>query len=209
MRPKAILICFTGIDGSGKTTIAEGLAQSIKDSSSTCKYIWGGWRGFESFLFKPIVNFLKNSKKVGYKDTSIFISKNKNILFDFLAWFDYFLRLYPNLWISLHKYDRVILDRYVFDVIVGFSITDGTRADRLLKKFFYIFPKPDQIFFIDVPVEVAYARKGDIPSIEYLRTQKAIYLSMLKNDNVEILNGTMNKEELLDLVFKRIGAAQK
>lgn len=209
MRPKAILICFTGIDGSGKTTIAEGLAQSIENSGITCKYIWGGWRGFESFLFKPIVIFLKNSKKAGYKDTSIFAPKKKNILFYFLAWFDYCLRLYPNIRISLHKYDRVILDRYVYDVTVGVSIIDGTRADRLLKKFFYIFPKPDQIFFIDVPVEVAYSRKKDIPSIEYLSTQKAIYLGMLKNDNVEMLDGSKTKEELLDLVLKKISEGQK
>ena len=204
MKNKGIFICFTGTDGTGKTTLAKSLEESIKNSGSSCKYIWGGWRGFESFLFKPIVNIIRKKRNSEEKSVTMPRPMQNNFLFSYAAWFDYFLRVFPNLLISLYKYDLIILDRYVYDVAIGFSINTKKDGEKLLRRFFYIFPEPDITFLIDVPEEIAYSRKDDIPSVEYLYQQKRIYSKLLRKDDAKVLDGLKNKEELLDIVFKDV-----
>lgn len=206
---KGLLICFTGTDGTGKTTLAKSLEKSIKNSGISCKYIWGGWRGFESFLFKPIANIIRKKRSSEEKSITMPMPIQNNFLFSYAAWFDYFLRVFPNLLISLCRYDLVILDRYVYDVAIGSSINTKKDSEKLLRRFFNIFPKPDITFLIDIPEEIAYTRKDDIPSVEYLYQQKRIYLKLLKKDDAKILDGIKNKEELLDIVFKDVKGVLK
>lgn len=197
---EALIVCFTGMDGTGKTTLAKSLEKSIKNSGISCKYIWCGWKGFESFLFSPIAKIIRNNRESKGGARMRGASIQNNLLFTYAAWLDYFLRIFPNLLVSLYKYDLIILDRYIYDVAIGFSINTDREGKELLRRFFYIFPKPDITFLIDVPEEVAYTRKDDIPSIEYIAKQRAMYLKLLEEYNIHVLDGTKSKEELLSVV---------
>lgn len=206
---RGILICFTGIDGSGKTTLARHLEKHLKDLRKTCKYIWSGWRGFESFLFKPIASIIRRKTNSGNKPISTYSLEN-NFLFDYIAWLDYSLRIFPTLSLAIRMYDLVILDRYVYDVAVNFSLNSKKNSKKLLKNFFRIFPEPDVTFLIDVPEEIAYKRKDDIPSFEYLSIQRKYYLKLLKdNTNVRVLDGNRSKEELMNIVIKEVEGLMK
>jgi len=201
---KGYLICFTGIDGTGKTTLAKSLEKSIKNSGISCKYIWGGWRGFESFLFKPIASIIRRKRNSGNKPISTYSLEN-NFLFDYIAWLDYSLRIFPSLSLAIRMYDLVILDRYVYDVAINFSVDSKKDSKKLLKNFFRIFPEPDVTFLIDVPEEVAYKRKDDISSFEHLSIQRRYYLKLLKdNVNVRVLDGNRGKEKLMYIVIKEV-----
>jgi thymidylate kinase len=207
---KGIFICFTGIDGSGKTTLTKSLEESLNDSGLSCKYSWCGWRRFETPLFKPIATlvkkFSKNKRRMDDKPAS---PPMHNSLLFYAAWLDYVLRVFPSLLISLYKYDVVIVDRYIYDIVVGFSVNTGSnkkrKMNRILKSF-SLFPKPNIVFFIDVPPELAYARKDDIPSVDYLSQQKTIYLELLKKykNKTVILDGTKSKKELVNTIFETV-----
>jgi len=201
---EALIVCFTGMDGTGKTTLAKSLKESMKNTGISCKYIWGGWRGFESFLFSPITKIIRNNRESKGGARMRGASIQNNLLFTYAAWLDYFLRIFPNLLVSLYKYDLIILDRYIYDVAIGFSINTQKEGEKLLRRFFNIFPKPDITFLIDVPEEVAYTRKDDIPSVEYLYQQKRIYSKLLKKEDAKVLDGLKDTEELLDIVFKDV-----
>lgn len=131
-------------------------------------------------------------------------SIQNNLLFTYAAWLDYFLRIFPNLLISLYKYDLIILDRYIYDVAIGFSINTDREGKGLLRRFFYIFPKPDITFLIDVPEEVAYARKEDIPSVEYLHEKRKMYKKIGQEFEMVILDGTNTIEKLNEKVEKEV-----
>ena len=195
---RGTLICFIGVDGSGKTTLARSLERHLKDSGKSCKYIWCGWRGFESFLFKPIVKIIKkiiyNSGKYGPNPKT-----NVNTL-SYFALVDYLLRVLPDVFLSLCRYDYVIADRYIYDVSVGFSSLRGKSKTNLFKRIFWLFPKPDIVFFIDIPEHIAYTRKGDVPSVDYLAKQRAMYLKLIEEYDIRVLDGTKSKEELLNVV---------
>ncbi|MCZ7357391.1 MAG: hypothetical protein O8C65_10695 [Candidatus Methanoperedens sp.] len=203
MKNKGLLICFTGIDGSGKTTLAKSLEASLKDSRKSCKYFWCGWRKFETPLFKSIVMMTKNlakNKKIIIRQPS-----SNNFLF-YVAWLDYFVRVFPNLLVSLYRYDVVIVDRYIYDIIIGFSMNAKSSRGEMnnTTEFFSLFPKPSIIFFIDLPIELAYARKDDIPSVNYLSQRKTMYLELLKNyqNKTIVLDGIKSKKELTDTIFE-------
>jgi len=206
---RGIFVCFTGVDGSGKTTLARHLEKHLKDSGKSCKYIWGGWRGFQSFLFKPIVSIIRRKRNSGNKPISTY-SLEDNFLFDYIVWLDYSLRVFPSLFLAIRMYDLVVLDRYVYDVAVNFSLNSKKDSKKLLKNFFRIFPEPDVTFLIDVPEEIAYKRKDDIPSFEYLSIQRKYYLKLLKDHtNVKVLDGNRSKEELMYIVIKEVEGLMK
>ena len=56
------------------------------------------------------------------------------------------------------------------------------------------------IFLLDLPEELAYQRKGDVPSIDYLAERRKIYLNMDKDYNTVALDATKGLTELKDMV---------
>jgi dTMP kinase len=204
---KATLICFNGIDGSGKTTISTSFKSTLEKLNISCKYYWCGWRGFESWLFKPAISIIKRIYKIRSSSSgSNKISRlNRKIpAFSYFAIFDYILRVLPNLLLSLYRYEIVITDRYIYDVIVGFSVFNKKNEKFVFKTLTYLFPKPDIIFLIEVPDNIAFSRKDDVPSIEYLTKQKVIYSNCLKGLTKKVIDGTKNKDEILNMVVSEV-----
>ena len=114
---KRVLACFVGIDGSGKTTVAKALHESLSKAGIPSAYVWCGWRGFESWLFKPFATTAKNAMIKHGNTEGIATAYTKIPFFDCLTWLDYFIRVYPYLFASLITNDIVVLDRYVYDVL--------------------------------------------------------------------------------------------
>ena len=193
------MVYFAGVDGSGKTTVAESLCDSLQDDGLSCKYLWCGWRGFESPLFKPIASRIKKTLAKRGEAEKADEAHNTLPLFGYLTWLDYFVRVYPDVLASLLTHDILIVDRYVYDVMAGLAGPDK-HVSRLLFALFRLFPRPSIVFFISVPPEVAYERKDDIPSIDFLREVEQKNLNMLAACSAEVvmLDGTQSKSELRD-----------
>ena len=79
---------------------------------------------------------------------------------------------------------------------------------RELKRYSSLFPKPDIIFLVDVPAEIAYQRKCDVPSLSYLEERNKIYHSIQGEYGMIPLDGCKTVEELHgiieDLVNKKM-----
>ena len=81
---KSYIFCFIGMDGSGKTTLIKTIENRLKAHDLHYYYIWAGWRGFESYFFKPFV--IKYKRR--FPNKKDFSSYRRNILiFDFLVLF--------------------------------------------------------------------------------------------------------------------------
>ena len=100
---------------------------------------------------------------------------------------------------SLLTHDIVVVDRYVYDVMAVLTGPEK-QVSRFLFALFNLFPRPSIIFFMSVPPEVAYDRKDDIASIDFLRHAEQKKLNMLAetSDQVVMLDGTRSKDELRD-----------
>jgi dTMP kinase len=205
---KKVLACFVGIDGSGKTTVAKALDASLRQAGISSTYIWCGWRGFESWLFKPFAALTKNAMIKRGNERGVASAHERIPFFDYLTWLDYFVRVCPALVASSLTRTILIVDRYVYDVIQELHGED-TASRRMVTWLMRLFPQPTVIFYVKVPPEVAYARKDDIPSLEFLyrsEEEKQKLLKELYANRVIVLDGTRTVQELTQDALKIVTA---
>ena len=93
-----------------------------------------------------------------------------------------------------------ICDRYVFDTVINDIPKPSNNLDtikKIIDQLFNIAPRPDLVFLIDTPIELAYKRKTDTPSLAYLDERKKIYDYLAKEYNMNIIDGTLGIGELM------------
>lgn len=216
MRTKRpVLICFIGIDGSGKTTQAKALCESLARSGIKTRYVW---TRFEPKLTRPFVAMAKGlffrgkdvfTDYAGYLSTKRSLSQHTVLLatYQYLLLFDYFLQIFQRVKVPLMRGDVIVCDRYIHDTVADLAVDYGysdEKVQKTLRSYLRLFPKPDLVFLMDLPEELAYQRKGDVPSIDYLTERRKIYLNIGDDCKVVAIDATKGLIELEDIVKSRV-----
>ena len=217
---KCLFICFIGIDGSGKTSLAKGLVKSTPRLGIKSKYVRCR---FESF--KLLWVFIEMVKKLlaisGKKKTDnspegtrtrrqLFKNSFFSRVYESLVLFDYFWQILFKVRLPLVLGRSLICDRYIYDTVVDLVVDFGsheTETRKLTRTFLSIAPKPDLVFLVDSPVEAAYERnllKSDGIQLDYISERRDVYLSLGKRHEITVLNGTHNLEELKNSVWNEV-----
>ncbi|KGX85213.1 dTMP kinase [Pontibacillus litoralis] len=156
-------ICFEGLDGSGKTTIAKNVAEQLKKTND--KVI---------FLNKKEVSF-----NTGYVDNHM--STIKKILWDYapddplgelgdlhwlhlnLSWFSVLeqCKIKP----LLNSSYTIIMDNWYYKLFARYTLKNNFDQE-LTKKSFQSLLKPDITIFLDVDPYVAVKRRDNISITE-------------------------------------------
>jgi dTMP kinase len=207
-------ICFSGIDGAGKTTVAKELAGCLKKEGRTVKYVYSRFNPIilKPFLFLTKFFFLKKINVM--QDYSGYSNKKSNVITKYplsasiyktILLFDYFLQITYKIKLPLLLNQNVICDRYIFDTIatdlaIDFHYTDNDirTAINSYEKF---IPKPDRVFYIDIPEEIAFKRKNDIPSIQYLTDRKKIFNKINEHIKVIKIDGTLSTNMQIEQIM--------
>lgn len=210
------IICFTGMDGAGKTTLARDLVQLLRQRGIPASYVYGRtvpvisrflmalgratflrgsdhWKQYESYAFK---------KRKTMRNPILARIYSSAILIDF------YLQIWAKLVPHVLAGEAVILDRYVYDTVISdlavhLSYSDQ-RLQRTLKAGMRLLPRPQQVFLIDLPEEVAFSRKDDIPHISYLRERRRRYLQLKDLEGVYLLDGQDAPDRLLVEVERQL-----
>ena len=206
---KGLLICFMGIDGSGKTTLAKRLVEELTKHSIKCGYLW--WLEAENSVLRRTLRFLNHPSNEKSGESKLYNPrKSPNFfmrIYQYLALLDYLRQLISKVWLPINLGKVVVCDRYIYDTIIAFSIEFNypqRKLQRMLKLFSSLSPKPDIFFLVDVPEGVAFKRKDDIPSIESLSKPMAMYRELGKQMDVKIIDGTKNLKELNTYLWEEI-----
>jgi dTMP kinase len=195
---KGTVICFTGIDGAGKTSHALALMEELKNRGIICTYVWGRWfPGFADpfhFIIRKVSGFTAKTYR---------FRKPLQIIYQFLILLDYAIPLFFKVKLPATLGRCVIIDRYVYDRLadlyfLGFDLSINAYFVRL---FTTMNPKPDIIFLIDVPPETALSRKNDLSfkdAIRYREIYKDLaeiyhFQKMLNLNFCEARNQILNK----------------
>ncbi|REE28986.1 dTMP kinase [Methanothermobacter defluvii] len=211
------LISFSGIDGSGKTTLARHVTTLLRRHGIKCNYVYGR---LEPRLLKPFIFigrriFLRNKDMFNdYEDYSN--QKRKGIkkhsflfkIYFYIMVLDYLIQLFLRIKIQLFLGNSIICDRYIFDTVINDFAVDMEYTTNDMKKkidkFFRFFPKPALAFFIDVPEDIAFKRKNDTPSLKYLEERTAKYRFLASEYDMITLDGSEDLEKIKKLIEKRI-----
>ena len=198
---KRRMISVSGLDGAGKTSIIQEVMKISSASNVPIKYFWCS---YQLILLKPIVRplqmfFLRKENQFKdynkYKKTIDKLSGNTILAKTYasLTQLEYLLQVYMKICFSqIFSKNLIICDRYYYDVFVSLALTLSYNDDELIRKinnFSKLCPKPDVAYYVDIKEDVAYNRKNDIPSIQYLKQRRRLYLLLAQKYDMKILNG--------------------
>lgn len=217
MGKKGFFICLVGIDGSGKTTQAKRLIEMMQKQGIKREYIWNK---FEPRLVAP---FMKIAKVLFFQKKAFFENYAEHtrtkrrllanpvvsVLYQYLWLIDYLSQIFFKTRIPLMRGKSVVCDRYIYDPVVDLAVDlnySEEKTLRILRKILPLFPKPDAIFLIDLPEEIAYQRKDDIPSPDYLKERREIYLNIGKECCMILLDGSRDVAEIEGMIREKVSA---
>ncbi len=177
-----MLVCFAGVDGSGKTTHALELSRELAARGVAYEYI---------HLQSVFLRFLiKAGGKIRVKDDmriragrasarqSIGTRMSKSMKRKTLC----LLLVIDNLLFYRHKVEvgdtRILIcDRYFYDSIASHGSVDQKAIETLNHIYRFFLPQPDVIFFLDVESEIAHKRRPE-ERLADLDRKRGVYLKL-------------------------------
>ncbi len=227
-----MIICFTGIDGSGKTVQARKLVERLNAEGHPAVYAWTGGR---AYLTRPLIWLAKrllraprlatrsaaassSSKDMGatgaqyhsYLSSTRRLFKNKLVA---RAWRHISLIEHTGeiLAVALPHVLRgriVVCDRYIHDSTIGTAVLAGVAPEALPQLLrlppFYPVPCPAQWFLIDVPAEVAFNRRADVVDVAFLEQRIPLYRAAARAVGMVVIDGTPSPDHIADVVWEHV-----
>lgn len=193
--PQGMMIVFLGTDGSGKSTIIEGLPNCIGDTFDKTQIEYYHWR--PGFLKSP------KGEKSGSKENSNEPHKKRpyNIPISLIKFFyynlDYILGYFFCIKPALAKNKLVIFDRYYYDYMLDKYRYRFDIPDLLIRTMMCIIPKPHITFlFIGDPV-VLYERKHELSVEEIAEQTKRLMLIKDIVPNKKVINVNKSIDDVI------------
>ena len=181
---RPLLISFSGLDGSGKSTQIENLTAHLHalglktvrlafwdDIVVGTKYregfvhkVYGSEKGIGE-LGKPV-----NRKDKNVRKWYLSLARHGLYLLDAVHLCEVVARARRG------NPDVVIVDRYIYDQVANLPLENA--ASRWFAKTVHAFvPRPDVAYLLDADVEAARARKPEYP-VEFMHKSRAAYLKL-------------------------------
>jgi dTMP kinase len=207
--PQFKLINIIGIDGAGKTTLAKALAADLRQYDPHVRYRYCQYFAKLLYPIKVAARLSVMRKTDEFKDYSHYnkAKKENSKRFPLLAniyagiWLiDYIIQVFLKISIPVLLNQKLVVDRYIFDIAVNLSLTTNSGiayGEKIICLFFKFAPKPDHILFIDIPEELAYGRKNDIQDVEYLKERNERYRTLCGKHGFKIIDGTKTQSQML------------
>lgn len=180
-----MLISFSGVDGSGKSTQIDNLRSALQAAGLNTSLLafWDnvvvGVKYREGFVHKVY----KSERGIGAPGKPV-NRRDKNMRGWHLTLARHFLYLLDAL--NLRRVvarerrksgvDVVILDRYIFDELSNLNLANPLSR-RVVKFVQALVPRPDISYLLDADPTAAYARKPEYP-VEFMKKCRRAYFEL-------------------------------
>lgn len=183
-----MIIAIEGIDGAGKSTVAHLLYERLKPFAVLLR------EPGSTELAEEIRRLLETYPKDIYTELFLYEASRASLMHE---------KILP----SLAEGKLVILDRSMISTIIYQGYLGGVPINviEFLNSLATRGRKPTITFWIDVPPEVAYKRKGEKPVKELIKLRDA-FLFLMEQGRYKIVrvDGQKSKEEVVDEILSHL-----
>lgn len=208
-RKKRLLICFSGIDGTGKTTHTTKLVTRFKDMAIPSHHASFLWSPKISYPLMGAAYVLKGWRKKDYKK-----SKIMKKIWNYIIILDFIYIYMTKMWFPRLIGKTVFCDKYTYDLIVQL-MHDGLYNEKASKILLNLMPQPDLAFVLDIPEVVSTQRKDDtqegidsrreeIALMDYLKKRREGFIKVAQSLNIPVIDATKEWNELHEEIFNKV-----
>ena len=215
-----LLISLSGIDGAGKSTLVQIIRAWLQQNGRDSHHVWCKF-GEHPLSRLQILSALKQIKKVqasrlspnglGGEPNQGVALRSPTVLYGLYGKFLLGYHLYQltcDIRRRLNRGQTVICDRYIFDTMVDLqqefhygpdkarAVFDGPRV-----------PRPTHKFLLDLPEQIAFRRKSDTVSTQFLRERRRMYLALAQACGLTIIDATQPLPAISQVVIGELQAA--
>ena len=210
---RPLLVSFSGVDGSGKTTQIEALLAWLRDAGLKAGVLrfWediavlGRMRETMSHtLFKSEKGIGAPGKPVQRRDKNVrgwYMTASRMYLYSLDA-----ARLALVMaTASRNNADVVIFDRFLYDELANLDLGNPMAQEyaRMLLKF---IPRPDVAFVLDADPAQARARKPEYP-LDFIHSNRAAYHTLVKLTEGVTLIEPLAVQDVTDHILRAVSKA--
>ncbi len=184
-----MLVCFSGVDGSGKTAHAHALQRAFAGCHIRTSYVWSRtgsarWLHLLGQAAKRLAGRLLprggESEVIKWERRRATFGKRwVRRIWSWLTAVDLVVRYTWRVRLPLLRGRVVLCDRYVYDAWVEWAAYFGSGGDisrawaaRWLR---WAMPQPHRTYLLDIPAELAASRSSSAPSLAMLHEEVALY----------------------------------
>ena len=188
------LICLSGIDGTGKTTLAMKLKSELESLGVRCEYVWFRNARLLTLPFLALcylTGFAELTTIKGKRAGIYYFYKSKPVarVWLWISAIDMFFvsmwKIKPPLW----RGNTVVADRYVIDGLVDLMGDTGiTDLNCYAFKLMLRLLDRSLIAVLMVDEEESLRRKNDSISLAYLTERRQLYLSVARELRIPVLD---------------------
>jgi thymidylate kinase len=223
-----MIICFNGIDGSGKSSQAQLLVARLQAEGYPAVHVWTGgkrslrrpfiWLGKR--LLRSRARKRTSSDAAGrsgsQSDYQAYLSSTEQVfkrrglraLWEQISLIEHAVEIWAQVMPHLLRGRIVVCDRYLHDTILRVAVLSGTppaRMPDLLRKLrYYYVPRITVGLLIDVPADVAMSRKDDVPDIAFLERRIPLFRALAATLNMRVIDGTRDPDEVAEDVWREV-----
>jgi dTMP kinase len=196
---KGFFIAFEGIDGTGKTTIANILKERLEAL------------GHSVVMYKEPTNETEAGKKIraSYVEGRASLEQELEWFIEDREW-NVTTRIIP----ALAENKIVFLDRYFFSTACYQGVRKNNDWISILELNRKKFPEPDLTIIFDLDVQVAIKRimryresANTFEGMQYLRDVRALFLEMFQLDtigNYLLINAEKTTDEISEIIYAKL-----
>ena len=190
---KGLFIVFEGIDGSGKSSCMESVAQALEAKNRKVIRTAEPTKDAIGLLIKSSTKFTAEAEAL------LFVADRAQHTHEIEKWLD--------------EWNIVLCDRYYASTLAYQSANlEGNRTDmRWLEALNRrVAIKPDMTFLFDIDPEVGLERvesrgsKSRFENLNYLKEVRKRYLKIALKEGFEVIDASKPKEVVFKEVMKRI-----
>lgn len=197
MIPIPRVIHFSGLDGSGKTTLIEMLLDDLRRTPLEARYLW---MRYNHYITKPLLAYCRLIGLTKYNRIDgitvgshhFYKSNIVSYLFIIFSLLDTKIATEVKINSQLHNTNNILIcDRYIIDILVDLMI--DTNKPNLYKTplghlFLQLIPQNTKIFYVKRPTDHILKSRPELAHDPSLNQRLLIYEKVTDYCNATILN---------------------